>query len=164
MATHISHSPADTEALGEAWGRCANAGTLIALVGDLGAGKTQMVRGLAHGLEITKRVHSPTFTLVNVYGGGRLLLQHLDLYRLEGPADIAAAGMEDYLETAGVTVIEWADKWFAKPGHSRSAASPELRAAPPPAHGLLRWVEIETLGETTRRIDWEDFQHDHSGT
>jgi tRNA threonylcarbamoyladenosine biosynthesis protein TsaE len=164
MATHISHSPADTEALGEAWGRCANAGTLIALVGDLGAGKTQMVRGLARGLDITKRVHSPTFALVNVYAGGRLPLHHLDLYRLEGPPDIVAAGMEDYLEPAGITVVEWADKWFAKPGGSRDPASPGLEAAPTPAKGLLRWVELEILGETERRIHWEDFQHDHSGT
>ena len=73
MATFISGiSPADTESLGEKFGRAARRGLIIALSGDLGAGKTQFVKGLARGLEIPGRVHSPTFTLVNEYGGGRL--------------------------------------------------------------------------------------------
>ena len=72
MATLISHSSAETEALGEEWGRTAQCGLVIALSGDLGAGKTQLVRGLARGLGVTSRVHSPTFTLVNDYSGGRL--------------------------------------------------------------------------------------------
>ena len=79
MATNISHSPAETEALGESWGHTAAKGLVIALSGDLGAGKTQLVKGLARGLGITSRVHSPSFTLVNVYTGGRLTLFHLDL-------------------------------------------------------------------------------------
>ena len=83
MATFISHSPAETESLGEKLGRAAQRGLVIALSGDLGAGKTQFVKGLARGLGISARVHSPTFTLVNEYGGGRLKLFHLDLYRLE---------------------------------------------------------------------------------
>src|SRR5258708_33855667 len=98
MATYISHSPAETEALGETWGRAAESGLVIGLSGDLGAGKTQLVKGLARGLGITARVHSPTFTLVNQYTGGRLPLYHLDLYRLETPAQIVAAGLEEYLE------------------------------------------------------------------
>ena len=85
MTTFISHSPAETEALGEKFGRAAERGLVIALTGELGAGKTQLVKGLARGLGITARVHSPTFTLVNEYGGGRLRLFHLDLYRLESP-------------------------------------------------------------------------------
>ncbi|MBI3879239.1 MAG: tRNA (adenosine(37)-N6)-threonylcarbamoyltransferase complex ATPase subunit type 1 TsaE, partial [Verrucomicrobia bacterium] len=98
MATLISHSPAETEALGETWGRAAQRGWVIALSGDLGAGKTQLVRGLARGLGCVARVHSPTFTLLNQYEGGRLPLFHLDLYRLNSPAEIIAAGLESYLE------------------------------------------------------------------
>src|SRR6266851_3582802 len=112
MATHISHSPAETEALGESWGRAAKSGLVIGLSGDLGAGKTQLVKGLARGLGVPVRVHSPTFSLVNVYSGGRLTLFHLDVYRLDTPAQIVAAGLEEYLQPDGVTVIEWADKWI----------------------------------------------------
>jgi tRNA threonylcarbamoyladenosine biosynthesis protein TsaE len=106
----ISHSPADTEALGEQFGRAAQTGWVIALSGDLGAGKTQFVKGLARGLGVAARVHSPTFTLVNEYGGGRLKLFHLDLYRLETPAQILSAGVEEFLTPAGVAVIEWAER------------------------------------------------------
>src|SRR5712675_2197950 len=110
MATFISHSPAETEALGERWGRAAERGLVLALSGDLGAGKTQFVKGLARGLGITARVHSPTFTLVNEYGGGRLKLFHLDLYRLEMPEQITSAGVEEFLQPDGVSVIEWAER------------------------------------------------------
>ena len=85
---------------------------MIGLSGDLGAGKTQFVKGLARGLGIAARVHSPTFALVNIYAGGRLTLFHLDLYRLDTPEQIAAAGLEEYLRPAGVTVIEWAERWL----------------------------------------------------
>ena len=112
MPAFISHSPAETEALGEKLGRAAARGLVVALSGDLGAGKTQFVRGLARGLAVVGRVHSPTFTLVNEYGGGRLKLFHLDLYRLETPAQILAAGIEEYLSPDGVTVIEWAERIF----------------------------------------------------
>src|SRR5689334_23872555 len=94
MVTSISHSPAETFALGEAWGRVVPAQLVFGLCGDLGAGKTQLVKGLAHGLNIQARVHSPTFALVNVYGGGRLPLFHLDLYRLDTPEQIVTAGLE----------------------------------------------------------------------
>ena len=110
MATCTSHSPAETESIGEAWGREAQSGLVIGLCGDLGAGKTQLVKGLARGLGITARVHSPTFALVNIYAGGRLTLFHLDLYRLDTPEQVFAAGLGEYLEPEGVTVIEWADK------------------------------------------------------
>jgi tRNA threonylcarbamoyladenosine biosynthesis protein TsaE len=146
MATFISHSPAETEALGEAWGREVQTGWLIGLSGDLGAGKTQLVKGLARGLGTPARVHSPTFALVNVYTGGRLTLFHLDLYRLETPGQFSAAGLEEYLQPAGVTVIEWAEKRF-----------PEFQAqsavhAPPSA---LRQVEFEVVSESVRRITYE---------
>src|SRR5436190_1351371 len=111
MAINISHSPSETEALGEGWGLAISSGLVIGLCGELGAGKTQLVKGLARGLGIKGRVHSPTFTLVNIYNGGRLLLCHLDLYRLETPEQILAAGLEEYLSPGGVPVIDWAERW-----------------------------------------------------
>src|SRR4051812_28224744 len=105
MVTSISHSPAETEALGEDWGRSAQTGLVIALSGDLGSGKTQLVKGIARGLGVSARVHSPTFTLVNVYSGGRHPLFHLDLYRLETREQILSAGLDEYFEPAGVTVV-----------------------------------------------------------
>lgn len=139
----ISRSPAETESLGERWGREAQAGWVLALSGDLGAGKTQLVKGLARGLGVTARVHSPTFALVNEYGGGRLPLFHLDLYRLETPEQIHSAGLEDYLQPDGVAVIEWAEK--LEDGRWRRE------------DGKLRKVRIEVLGESERRITYEDF-------
>src|SRR5438067_13528824 len=120
MATCISHSPAETEALGETWGRAAESGLLLGLCGELGAGKTQLVKGLARGLGITERSHSPTFALINIYSGGRLPLFHLDLYRLESRAQFVAAGLEEYLNPAGVAVIEWAERWFGTFGRPKS--------------------------------------------
>src|SRR5512135_3003308 len=112
MATCISHNPAETEALGESWGRAVRRGLVLGLSGDLGAGKTQLVKGLARGLGIKARVQSPTFALVNCYSGGRLPLFHLDLYRLETAEQLLGAGLEEYLQPAGVTVIEWAERLF----------------------------------------------------
>jgi len=120
MATNISHSPADTAALGEQWGRVAQSGLVIGLSGDLGAGKTQFVKGLARGLGIAARVQSPTFALVNTYNGGRLTLFHLDLYRLDTREQIVAAGLEEYLQPDGVTVIEWAERWLPEVRNPKS--------------------------------------------
>lgn len=145
MATFISHSPAETESLGERWGREAQRGLVIALSGDLGAGKTQLVKGLARGLGVTSRVHSPTFTLLNEYSGGRLRLFHLDLYRLETPAQILSAGLEEYWQPDGVAVIEWAER-----------ANEEFTAKNVESQRPVRWVTIEVLGETERRITYED--------
>ena len=141
MATFISHSPAETEAIGEKFGGRAQRGLVIALSGDLGAGKTQFVRGLARGLGCLGRVHSPTFTLVNEYGGGRLKLFHLDLYRLETAPQILNAGIEEYLSPDGVSVIEWAERIY------------DLRFT---IHDLKK-VQIEILSETARKIIYEDF-------
>lgn len=141
MATFISHSPAETEARGEQFGRAASRGQVIALSGDLGAGKTQFVRGLARGLGIAGRVHSPTFTLVNEYGGGRLKLFHLDLYRLETAEQILSAGIEEYLKPDGVSVVEWAERIY------------DLRL---PICDLKK-VQIEIVSETERRIIYDDF-------
>lgn len=137
----VSHSPADTEALGERWGRAAQSGLVLALSGDLGAGKTQFVRGLARGLGISSRVHSPTFTLVNEYSGGRLKLFHLDLYRLETPEQILSAGIEEYLKPDGVSVVEWAER----------IADCRLPIAD------LKNVRIEILSELERKIIYDDF-------
>jgi len=144
MATFISHSPAETEELGVTWGRAAEAGLVVGLSGDLGAGKTQLVKGLARGLGITARVHSPSFTLVNFYTGGRLPLYHLDLYRLESTHQILAAGLEEFLCPEGVTVIEWVERWFGKFASSH------------PTPMRLLSAEIETLSPTERRITYEN--------
>ena len=148
MATYISHSAEETQALGGAWGREAVSGLVIALCGDLGAGKTQLAKGIARGLGITGRVHSPTFTLVNHYEGGRLPLFHVDLYRLDSPDQIIAAGLEEYFNTAGVSVIEWAERWLG----AADQAKLEFQSPAP----RLRRVQIETLNETERRITYED--------
>jgi tRNA threonylcarbamoyladenosine biosynthesis protein TsaE len=157
MATYISHSPAETEALGESWGQSAALGWVLGLRGDLGSGKTQLVKGLARGLGISERVHSPTFTLVNVYSSGNLTLFHLDLYRLEDQEQIRRAGLEEYLRPKGVTVIEWAEHWFGNIGRlkfpPKNAQSPASQLGNPV---LLRWVEIETLSENERRFVYED--------
>ena len=149
MATVISHSPAETESFGEQWGRVAQSGWVLGLSGDLGAGKTQLVKGVARGLGAVDRVHSPTFALINQYDSGRLPLFHLDLYRLDTREQIVGAGLEPYFyQPSGVTVVEWAERWFGKkPGF-------RVQDSAFPAH--CRLVLIETLGDTERRITYED--------
>ena len=116
---------------------------MVALSGDLGAGKTQLVKGIARGLGVTARVHSPTFTLVNEYGGGRLKLFHLDLYRLETPAQILSAGIAEFLSPDGVAVIEWAER-LADGGWRME-------------DGKMKKVKIEIVGESERKIVYDDF-------
>src|SRR5215471_5526453 len=127
MANYISHGPGETEALGEAWAREAKSGLVLGLSGDLGAGKTQLVKGFARGLGIDSRVTSPTFALVNTYTGGRLPLFHLDLYRLDGHEQILSAGLEEYLHPHGVAVIECAERWFSQKPRSKGP-SPTMSA------------------------------------
>jgi tRNA threonylcarbamoyladenosine biosynthesis protein TsaE len=141
MNTFISHGPAETESLGESWGRAAQHGWVVGLTGDLGAGKTQLVKGIARGLGVTARVHSPTFTLVNEYAGGRLRLFHLDLYRLETQEQILSAGLEEFLQPDGIAVIEWAERM----------ANDEWRMTD------LKKVGIEIVGETERKIIYDYF-------
>lgn len=141
MATLISHSPADTTALGEKFGRAMRRGWVIALSGELGAGKTQFVKGVARGLGISSRVHSPTFTLVAEYDGGRFTLFHLDLYRLETRAQILSAGIEEFLQPDGVAVIEWAER-------IEGLSFPQAD---------WKSVRIEILDETSRKIVYDDF-------
>jgi len=106
-----SNSPEQTRELGEKLGRLLSRGNVVALVGELGAGKTVLAQGLARGLGVgpDEYVSSPSFALVNQYRG-RVPIYHLDIYRLGGEAEMVALGYEDYFEPDGVTIIEWADK------------------------------------------------------
>jgi tRNA threonylcarbamoyladenosine biosynthesis protein TsaE len=140
MATFISHSPEATQRFAETIGCQLSAGAVIGLVGELGAGKTQFVKGLAHGLGITEPVLSPTFALLHIYAGGRLPLYHLDLYRLESQAQIVAAGLDEYFYPDGATVVEWWDRW--------------LGGAP----SNLRVFTMTELDQASRQISY-----DHSG-
>jgi tRNA threonylcarbamoyladenosine biosynthesis protein TsaE len=104
-----------TSAAGEQLARILEAGDVVLLFGELGAGKTAFVRGLARGLGAEAAdVTSPTFTIVQEYPGGRLPLYHVDLYRLE-PAEIADLGLDELIEGDGVVAIEWADRWPDRP-------------------------------------------------
>ena len=145
----LTNSAEETQRLGETWSQQALPGWIIGLRGDLGAGKTQLVKGFARGLGISGRVQSPTFALVHEYAGGRLPLYHLDLYRLENEAQIRGAGLEEYLyQSSGVTLIEWIDRWpelVPGPNQSRKATR------------AYRYAAIESIGESIRRIDYEDF-------
>ena len=106
---HVTNSPEETEALGETLAGRLEPGTVIAFTGDLGAGKTAFVRGLARGLGIIERVTSPTFTIVNEYEGGRLPLFHFDMYRLSSADELFDIGWEDYLTRGGVCAVEWSE-------------------------------------------------------
>jgi tRNA threonylcarbamoyladenosine biosynthesis protein TsaE len=110
----LSNSPASTSALGKKIGENLEAGSIVALIGELGCGKTLLTRGICAGLGVPLRqVNSPTFVLVNEYQG-RLPVFHMDLYRLDGAADGVDIGLVDYLARAesGVIVVEWAEKIF----------------------------------------------------
>ena len=104
----LSHSEVETEAFGSRLAEKLNAGALVALRGSLGAGKTAFTRGIAHGLGITARVTSPTFTIVNEYAGNPPLF-HFDLYRLTGSDELDTIGFYEYLDRGGVSVIEWSE-------------------------------------------------------
>jgi len=107
--TLISRSPAETQALGERLGARLRPGAVVACTGELGAGKTCFLQGLARGLGVTADVTSPTFVLINQYRG-RLPVYHLDAYRTGSLTELVDLGLEEMLDGDGVTVIEWADK------------------------------------------------------
>ena len=106
---YVSNSEGETEDLGRRLGLRLGPGAVVAYTGDLGAGKTAFTRGLARGLDISERVTSPTFTIVNEYEGGRLPLFHFDLYRLGSSDELFDIGWEDYLSRGGVCAVEWSE-------------------------------------------------------
>lgn len=110
MRQIVSASPAETRALARRLSRCLVGGDVLLLQGDLGAGKTEFVKGLAEGLQVTDLVTSPTFTLLNVYHGA-MPLYHFDLYRLEDAEELDNIGFAEYLGGDGVAVIEWPDRF-----------------------------------------------------
>lgn len=103
------NSPEETRALGEKLSEGFESGTVIALVGDLGVGKTHFTQGVADGLGVGESVASPTFTIICEYEEGRLPLYHMDVYRIEDEDELFEIGFEDYLYSDGVVIIEWAD-------------------------------------------------------
>ena len=135
----ITHSPEETEKIGETLAKSLQPGTILAYRGDLGAGKTAFTRGLARGLGCKETVTSPTYTIVNEYLGGRLPLFHFDMYRLASSDDLWDIGWEDYLDREGVCAVEWSE-------NVQDAMEDAVT------------VTIEKLGETTRRITIEGGQ------
>ncbi len=135
MDTIISTSDRDTMEAGAALGRTLRPGDVVALCGDLGAGKTQFVKGLVRGIGAAEAaVTSPTFTLIHEYPGGPFPVFHADLYRLESVEEAFGIGLEDYFDREGVTAIEWADKF------------PEL------IPGGARWIRLRLGNGNEREI------------
>lgn len=133
--TYESTSVEQTEQIASELSKRLNGGECIALFGDLGAGKTQFVRGLVKGLGGNAHsVSSPTFVLLNVYDSGRLKVFHLDAYRVHGADDFEAIGFTELLEQGGVVVVEWAER------------VEKLLPA------IAIRIRIESVGENTRRI------------
>ena len=129
----VTHSPEQTRQLGARLAKALKPGAVVAFTGDLGAGKTAFVSGMAQGLGVSERVTSPTFTIVNEYEGGRLPLFHFDMYRLGSADELFDIGWEDYLNRGGVCAVEWSEN---------------VTEAMEGAVG----VTIDVLGENTRRI------------
>ena len=134
VATFISNSPAETEAIGRQLAEEIGVGSVLALKGDLGSGKTVFVKGLVAGLASRADVTSPTFTIVHEYRGGRLPVYHFDFFRLEERESVARLGLDDYFFGDGVSVIEWADRF------------PEL------IPHQARWISFEIKSENQRAI------------
>ena len=138
--TIITNCEADTERAGARLAQALPAGSVVALYGDLGAGKTAFVRGMARGLGLQCRVQSPTFTIVNEYAGERELF-HFDMYRLNSGDELFDIGWEDYLARDGICAVEWSEN------------------VEDAFDGSEIPVRIEKLSDTQRRItiDWEGF-------
>jgi len=134
VATFISNNPAETEAIGQRFARDVDAGSVLALKGELGSGKTQLVKGLVAGLGSGAAVTSPTFTILHEYSSGRFPVYHFDFFRLEDRQSVARLGLDDYFFGDGVSVIEWADRF------------PEF------IPGQARWILFEIKSENTRAI------------
>jgi tRNA threonylcarbamoyladenosine biosynthesis protein TsaE len=144
VGTFISNSPAETEAIARQIAEDLVAGSMLALTGELGSGKTLFTQGLVAGLQSDATVTSPTFTIVHEYHGGRLPVYHFDFFRLENRQSAMRLGLEDYFFGDGVSVIEWADRF------------PDL--IPEQA----RWISLEIKSERQRMITL--FQHDHENS
>lgn len=110
MKEYFIKDERDTEKFGHALADRLRAGDVVALIGDLGTGKTTLTGYIAEGLGVKEMITSPTFTIVNEYRSGRLPLFHFDAYRLEGGEDVFQVGVEEYFYMNGVCVIEWADR------------------------------------------------------
>ena len=108
MQEYLTHSEAETEQAGADFARTLPDGTVVAMYGELGSGKTAFVRGMARGMGLTCRVSSPTFTIVNEYEGPRELI-HFDMYRLGSADELFDIGWEDYLARGGVCAVEWSE-------------------------------------------------------
>jgi tRNA threonylcarbamoyladenosine biosynthesis protein TsaE len=135
METFIVNNERDTERLGATLANLLSAGTVVGLIGTLGAGKTRLVRAVAAELgNPPHAVTSPTFVLVNEYASGRLPLYHFDAYRLKDVDEFLALGPEEYFESDGLVFVEWADRVA------------ELL----PSERLV--IEIDVTGETSRTI------------
>ena len=104
-----TYSAEETLALGEELGRKAKPGDVYTLVGDLGVGKTVLTQGIAHGLDITEPICSPTFTIVQVYEEGRMPFYHFDVYRIGDPEEMDEVGFDDFVYGQGLCLIEWAE-------------------------------------------------------
>jgi tRNA threonylcarbamoyladenosine biosynthesis protein TsaE len=107
---YVSSSPHDTEAFGRRLASCLEPGSVIALSGGLGAGKTCLVRGIALALGLDENITSPTYTIINEYQINGCPLYHIDAYRLNGDEDFASTGAGDCFSAGGITIIEWSDR------------------------------------------------------
>jgi len=152
MDTITSNSPEETYQYGLRWSRDLAPGWIIGLSGDLGAGKTQLVKGLAKGWGMQGRVSSPTFTLIHEYDTPSDTIHHLDLYRLESADAIWDAGLADYLRTSmpGWVIAEWIDRWTGESLLHRTQA--------PDVKHPFRWIHIEGDTDNARVIHYEDFR------
>ena len=128
----ISNSVDETAAVGRQYANNAQAGDVFALRGELGAGKTQFVKGLVAGLGSNAPVTSPTFTILHEYEGGRIPAYHFDFYRLETREATMRLGLEDYFFGDGVAIVEWADRF------------PDL------IPDCAQWISFELKNETSR--------------
>ena len=144
MATFISNSPAETETIARQVSQELVAGSVLALKGELGSGKTLFTQALVGSLASDAAVTSPTFTIVHEYAGGRLPVYHFDFFRLENQESAARLGLEDYFFSDGVSIVEWADRF------------PEL--IPEQA----RWICFEIKSEHQRIITLLPHAHENS--
>lgn len=152
-----TRSPSETRNLGVRLAKALEPGTAIALIGDLGSGKTVFAQGVAEGLGCAGEVTSPTFALVNVYEG-RLPVYHADFYRLSRPQDVESIGFRDYLDGRGVLLVEWADR------HPEALPDERLEVMIRPGRGVgeaggdaaapdeQRTVRLRAYGEGARRL------------